>query len=342
MVVGTVLAMLALILLAYYEVCHRIGRLAARIVLVSSEGDNTAQNLLITHLTQTALCAIISVFQLASRELCATAFYLLLIKGALMRRPAAWLPHGLAFAASVAATAWLALGHWLVHRRVEAEPLTDLLAAWGEGLIIGDRLDLWIAAAVMLYVLGWFCLAGWLVWRAAVAPVLKSSWSRQIITVIIVITVCCGLFVLVPSTTTTELTSPLHRQQRLVVRQMTETIGSGMSPPNISSLVAAAAVDPPVCAVQEPPPNDTNMSRQNLHLRVSPSLQLSVSHLPPVLGWQLRSNQRQCRVSFPLLRLKKRHYLGGVTNDSPSTLCSFFRRLYNWVIAVVDYVSSFI
>ena len=110
-----VLALVALLLLGYREICLRVGRLAARILLLPSHpaasANNPAYSLPAVHLLQTMLCLAVTVFQLANNELRAAACYLLLVKAALIRRPAAWLPHGLVDLLSIASLTWLAFGH---------------------------------------------------------------------------------------------------------------------------------------------------------------------------------------------------------------------------------------
>jgi ABC-type multidrug transport system fused ATPase/permease subunit len=167
---GSILT-IVLLLLGYREVRLRIGRLADRIVLVADESRIVEfhSGLVTVTLIQTLLFPALGYFQLVNSELRAASFYLLLVKAALLR----W-PPGLTDGLSIAATAWLAFSHLWSGRRVV--PMTaesgGILATTEElltkirNLILQDRLEIWLAASAVIYLLGFLFLIGWLLARA--------------------------------------------------------------------------------------------------------------------------------------------------------------------------------
>jgi len=165
----SVLTIVSLLLLGYEEARLRIGRLAARIVLLADNPGRSAtfSRLVTVTLIQTLLFLAVGFFQLATREVRAAAFYLLLAKAALLRRPL-----GLTDVSSFLATAWLAFGHLWICREVlftvEAAGIltaTEEMLARISGLLLQDRLEIWIAAAAVIYLFGCLCLIGWLLKR---------------------------------------------------------------------------------------------------------------------------------------------------------------------------------
>jgi hypothetical protein len=172
---GSILTIL-LLLLGYREVRLRIGRLADRIVLVADESRMVEfhSGLVSVTLIQTLLFPALGYFQLVNSELRAASFYLLLVKAALLR----W-PPGLTDGLSIAATAWLAFSHLWSGRRVvpmTAESggilaTTEELLAKIRNLILQDRLEIWLAASAVIYLLGFLFLIGWLLARAVLTAI---------------------------------------------------------------------------------------------------------------------------------------------------------------------------
>jgi len=172
---GSILTIL-LLLLGYREVRLRIGRLADRIVLVADESRMVEfhSGLVTVTLIQTFLFPALGYFQLVNSELRAASFYLLLVKAALLR----W-PPGLTDGLSIAATAWLAFSHLWSDRRVvpvTAESggilaTTEELLAKIRNLVLQDRLEIWLAASAVIYLLGFLFLIGWLLARAVLTAI---------------------------------------------------------------------------------------------------------------------------------------------------------------------------
>jgi hypothetical protein len=172
---GSILT-IVLLLLGYREVRLRIGRLADRIVLVADESRMVEfhSGLVTVTLIQTLLFPALGYFQLVNSELRAASFYLLLAKAALLR----W-PPGLTDGLSIAATAWLAFSHLWNGRRVApitAESggilaTTEELLAKIRNLILQDRLEIWLAASAVIYLLGFLSLIGWLLARAVLTAI---------------------------------------------------------------------------------------------------------------------------------------------------------------------------
>ena len=186
---GSVLTLLVLLALGAREVQLRMDRLAARILLAvagrPSKIGGVLTGLAAVNLAELVLCAAIGWFQLANKELRAAAFYLLLIKAALVRLPAVWFPDGLEDAAGLAAILWLAFGHWLgsgTDASVSDTEICGILAATEAGLkqlqgvLMWERVDLWVAAAAAIYLLGCLCLIGWLLVRGFSALL---SWAPR-------------------------------------------------------------------------------------------------------------------------------------------------------------------
>jgi hypothetical protein len=172
---GSILTIL-LLLLGCREVRLRIGRLADRIVLVADESRIVEfhSGLVTVTLIQTLLFPALCYFQLVNSELRAASFYLLLVKAALLR----W-PPGLTDGLSIAATAWLAFSHLWSGRRVvpiTAESggilaTTEELLAKIRNLILQDRLEIWLAASAVIYLLGFLFLIGWILARAVLTAI---------------------------------------------------------------------------------------------------------------------------------------------------------------------------
>ena len=338
-----VLALVALLLLGYREICLRVGRLAARILLLSSHPaastNNPAYSLPAVHLLQTMLCLAVTALQLANNELRAAACYLLLVKAALIRRPAAWLPHGLVDLLSIASLTWLAFGH-LFGEQAAATESVGLLAASEvmlthlRDLVMQDRLELWLAAAAVFYLLGCLCLIGWVMCRGV-----QSVCNRCPSAIGIGISLLLLLITLYSANLTQRTYQQHHGSVETTAGKDYRT--TAVQQRDITLLMAptVSTSTSPVCAVQKV--QSDVCKPQHRHPASLPAALIPTVHFYSTLSYSAPGftaiknvvlDVLQCRVSphraCPLRDIER-------PSRSSSRLYSLLHRLYSYIVALL-------
>jgi hypothetical protein len=311
---------LALLLLGYKEVCLRVGQLANRILLFSS---SPANSLLIIQLGQLAVCTAAIFSHLVTKELRAAAFYLLVVKAILVRRPAVWWPDGLANAFSLTAVGWLALGH-LILNDLSVEPAGGLLVkieAVLDLITVRDRLALWLAMAAALYLLGCLALIGWLIWRAILSLVNRWPIAGLVLCCTGLALICAvGLGADLKAHPTVNVAVLPNKTTALLLINKEIIMSTSLK---LSFDVDAATGQAYVC--------ETSFFPTRSHKKLLPDPHFNITLLPTTTN-TVRFSGAQCRISPQRgcqMQAIKRHAI--------SSAYSFFVTIYNYIMSFRPY-----